>query len=75
VVKELFGRLYQRRMLIRLIGVKFSHLVQGVQQLDMFGDTPEKINLYMAIDRMRRRFGEDAVRRANGIAELDRWLI
>ena len=63
VVKELFGRLYQRRMLIRLIGVKFSHLIQGVQQLDMFDDTPEKIKLYLAIDRMRRRFGENAVRR------------
>lgn len=63
VVKELFSRLYQRRMLIRLIGVKFSHLIQGVQQLDMFDDTPEKIKLYLAIDRMRRRFGENAVRR------------
>ena len=68
LVKELFNRLYQRRMLIRLIGVKFSHLVQGVQQLDMFGDTPEKIKLYLAIDRMRERFGEDAVRRAAGMS-------
>ena len=68
-VKELFDRLYQRRMLIRLIGVKFSYLIQGVQQLDMFGDTPEKIKLYLAIDRMRGRFGEDAVRRAIGIED------
>ena len=43
IAKELFGRLYQRRMLIRLIGVRFSHLVRGVQQLDMFDDTPEKV--------------------------------
>ena len=42
IAKELFGRLYQRRMLIRLIGVRFSHLVRGVQQLDMFDDTPGK---------------------------------
>jgi DNA polymerase IV len=64
VALELFDRLYQRRMLIRLIGVRFSHLVSGVQQLNMFEDTPEMVNLYQAIDRMRLRFGENAVRKA-----------
>ncbi len=64
IALELFDRLYQRRMLIRLIGIRFSHLVNGVQQLDMFEDTPEMINLYQALDRVRRRFGAQAVRRA-----------
>jgi DNA polymerase-4 len=67
IAKELFIRLYQRRMLIRLIGVRFSHLVRGVQQLDMFDDTPEKVSLYMAMDKLRRRFGRNAVRRAAGV--------
>ncbi len=67
VAKELFARIYQRRMLIRLIGVRFSHLVRGVQQLDMFDDTPEKVSLYMAMDKLRKRFGRDAVRRAAGV--------
>ena len=67
IAKELFGRLYQRRMLIRLIGVRFSHLVRGVQQLDMFDDTPEKVSLYMAMDKLRKRFGRNAVRRAAGV--------
>lgn len=67
VAKELFGRLYQRRMLIRLIGVRFSHLVNGVRQLDMFTDTPEMVSLYLAVDRMRKRFGSNAVRRAVSI--------
>lgn len=67
ITKELFSRLYQRRMLIRLIGVRFSHLVRGVQQLDMFDDTPEKVNLYMAMDRIRKRFGKNAIRRAAGV--------
>lgn len=71
VTKELFSRLYQRRMLIRLIGVRFSHMVRGVQQLDMFDDTPEKVNLYLAMDRLRRRFGRDAVKRASGVMTLD----
>ena len=67
VARELFERLYQRRMLIRLIGVRFSHLVRGVQQLDMFDDTPEKVSLYLAMDKLRNRFGRDAVRRAAGV--------
>jgi len=65
--KELFQRLYTRRMLIRLIGVRFSHLVRGVQQLNMFEDTPETVNLYLTMDRLRLRFGQNAVKRACGV--------
>jgi DNA polymerase IV len=67
VVKELFDRLYQRRMLIRLIGVKFSYLVQGVQQLNMFEDTPKSVNLYKAMDRLRNRYGKKSIGRAVGL--------
>jgi DNA polymerase-4 len=70
IVKELFARLYQRRMLIRLIGVRFSHMVQGVQQLDLFDDTPEKVSLYLAMDKLRKRFGRNAVRRASGVMTI-----
>ena len=65
--KELFDRLYQRRMLIRLVGVRFSGLIRGVQQLDLFEDTSEMVRLYLAVDKLRRRYGADAVRKANGI--------
>jgi len=64
LAKSLFERLYQRRMLIRLIGVKFSHLVQGTPQLNLFEDTPEMVRLYQEIDRMRKRYGKNAVVRA-----------
>ncbi|MFH1120957.1 MAG: DNA polymerase IV [Bacteroidota bacterium] len=64
VTRSLFDRLYQRRMLIRLIGVRFSHLVSGVQQISMFDDSPETISLYQAMDRIRNRFGNRAVTRA-----------
>jgi len=64
---ELFNRLYQRRMLIRLVGVKFSHLVGGMQQLNMFEDTPEMISLYTAMDHIRKRFGKKAIQRAEGM--------
>jgi DNA polymerase IV len=64
---ELFDRLYKRRMLVRLIGVRFSHLVNGVQQLNLFEDTPEMVNLYLAMDNIRNRYGPKYVRRAVGI--------
>jgi DNA polymerase-4 len=64
---ELFNRLYTRRMLIRLIGVRFSSLVGGSQQLDIFEDKPEMIDLYQAMDNMRLRYGNKAVQRAIGI--------
>lgn len=61
---ELFEKVYNRRMLIRLVGIKFSGLVGGVQQLNIFEDTPEMISLYNAMDRIRLRYGKKAVRRA-----------
>ncbi|MDT8393530.1 MAG: DNA polymerase IV [Bacteroidales bacterium] len=64
---ELFEKLYQRRMLIRLVGIRFSHLVSGVQQLNMFEDTPEMVSLYNAMDNIRIRYGKTAVRRAAGL--------
>jgi DNA polymerase-4 len=69
VVKELFRKLYQRRMLIRMIGVRFSGLVYGGQQLDLFNDKNEIIDLYLAMDKIRNRYGINAVRRAAGLHE------
>ncbi|CAN5894132.1 DNA polymerase IV [soil metagenome] len=58
---ELFTKNYSRRVLIRLIGVKFSHIVSGFNQIDLFDDTEEKIKLYQAMDRIRNRFGDNAI--------------
>jgi DNA polymerase-4 len=66
-VKELFNKLFQKRMLIRLIGVRFSHLVQGTYQFDLFDDTTEQVQLYQAMDKLRKRFGMEAVQRAAGM--------
>jgi len=71
IARELFDRLYQRRMLIRLVGVRFSGLIRGVQQLNMFEDTSEMVRLYQAVDKLRRRYGPDAVKRASGIQLRD----
>lgn len=62
--QELFDKLYNKRMLIRLIGVRFSHLIQGTYQFELFNDMTENIQLHQAMDKLRRRFGTDAVMRA-----------
>ena len=61
---DLFNELYDRRVLIRLVGVRFSHLVGGGYQINLFEDTEEMIELYQAMDKVRNRFGQDAVKRA-----------
>lgn len=62
-VMELFDQLYNRRVLVRLVGVKFSHLITGTYQMKLFEDNPKIINLYQAMDKIRNRYGQDAVRR------------
>lgn len=62
--KDLFKSLYSKRLLVRLIGVRYSHLVEGGYQINLFEDTEETCNLYQAMDKVRNRYGQDAVKRA-----------
>ena len=66
-VKDLFERLYNRRLLVRLIGVRYSGLAGGNYQMHLFEDSEEIIQLYQAMDRIRNRFGDRAVIRAEGM--------
>lgn len=61
---ELFQRLHQRRLLIRLVGIRFSDIVSGSYQINMFDDTEEMVNLYSAMDHIRKKYGEKSVMRA-----------
>lgn len=63
-VNELFHKLYERRLLVRLLGVRFTNLIPGTYQINLFEDTQEQIGLYQAIDSIKRQFGERMVRRA-----------
>ena len=63
---ELFEKVYHRRMRIRLIGVKFTGLVHGCHQMNLFEDTEELISLYQTMDKIKTRFGSDSVGRASG---------
>lgn len=67
IIHDLFRKLYDRRQRIRLIGVRFSHLVGGGHQMDAFTDTQEAMDLYQAMDKIRKRFGDRTVMRAAGM--------
>ena len=67
VAKELFARLYERRLLVRLIGIRFTNLIPGTYQINLFEDTQEMINLYQAIDSDKNRFGEKMLLKAAGV--------
>jgi len=74
LVLELYRKLYNRRVLVRLIGVRFSHLVEGAHQINLFEDT-NILNLYKAMDHIRNQYGDRAVMRASGMnaKSISRW--
>ena len=61
---ELFNALYSRRVRIRLIGVRLSDLAGGGHQIDLFQDNDKVLNLYQAMDSIKNRYGQNAVRRS-----------
>lgn len=65
--KSLFKKLYHRRMLVRLVGIKLGGLVHGFQQLSLFDNNEKQIQLYLSMDKIRRRYGANAIRKASGI--------
>jgi DNA polymerase-4 len=75
LVSELFDRIYNRRLLVRLIGVRYSDLVGGSHQLSLFDDQVDYARLYQAMDRIRLRYGDRAVIRALGMEArtIGRW--
>ena len=63
---ELFTKLYTRRMRLRLVGIRFTGLVRGTYQINMFEDTAEMLSLYQTLDKIKNRFGANAVSRSSG---------
>lgn len=67
VVKELFVKLYDRRVLIRLIGVRLSGLVYGGYQINLLEDSEALIHLYQAMDKLRHKYGKNSIQRATAL--------
>lgn len=64
---ELFEKLHNRRLLIRLVGVKINDIVSGNYQINLFDDTEEMLSLYKAMDTVRSKYGELSIMRASSM--------
>jgi DNA polymerase-4 len=63
-VKDLFNRLHRRGEKVRLLGVRFSHLVPMTLQMNLFDRTEEKLELFKAVDGIKSLFGKDLITKA-----------
>ncbi len=61
---KLFQELNDKRLLIRLVGLRFSNLVHGNYQINLFDDSQEQLALYQAMDKIRIKHGERSLIRA-----------
>jgi DNA polymerase-4 len=68
--QEVFDKLYDRRLLIRLLGIRFTQLIPGNYQIKLYEDTQENIRLYQSIDSIKKQFGENSVFRAAGTGRV-----
>jgi DNA polymerase IV len=69
-VKDLFGKLYRRGEKVRLLGVRFSHLIPMTVQMSLFDDTEEKLELYKTVDQIKNLFGSGAVMKATSLKPI-----
>jgi DNA polymerase IV len=65
--QELFTKLYHRRLLVRLLGIRFTNLVTGTYQVNLFDDKQEMIKLYQSIDSIKHRFGQGKIVRGRSL--------
>ena len=72
--KELFKKLYDRRVLVRLVGIRYSALVEGCYQMDLFEDSERFANLYTAMDKIRLKYGDRAILKAEGMGRAARTI-
>jgi DNA polymerase-4 len=63
-VKDLFNKSYQKGKPVRLLGVRFSHMIPITMQMSLFENNIEKLNLYKAVDDIKERFGSKLVTKA-----------
>ena len=67
VAKDIFNALYNRRIRVRLIGVRLSDLAGGGHQIDLFNDSSKILKLYQAMDNIKNRYGANSVRRSTAV--------
>jgi DNA polymerase-4 len=63
-VKDLFNKNWQKGRPVRLLGVRFSHIIPITTQLSLFENNVEKLQLFKAVDDIKDRFGIKSVTKA-----------
>lgn len=66
-VLDLFNKLYDKRLRIRLIGVRFSDITQGNLQVSLFDNSMKLSKLYEAIDHIKNTYGTRKILRASAL--------
>jgi DNA polymerase-4 len=62
--KDNFNKSYQVGRPVRLLGVRFSHMIPITMQMNLFDNRVEKLQLYKAVDDIKDRFGSKIVTKA-----------
>lgn len=63
-VKDLFNKTWQTGRPVRLLGVRFSHMIPITMQMSLFENSVGKLSLYKAVDDIKERFGSKVVTKA-----------
>jgi DNA polymerase-4 len=63
--RDLFGKLLERRVRVRTLGLSIEKLAEAPAQIPLFAvdDTPKVTALLTALDRIRCRYGQGAILR------------
>lgn len=63
-VKQLFLKSVEKGRPVRLLGIRFSHMIPISTQMSLFENNLEKLNLYRAVDDIKDKFGSGSVLKA-----------
>lgn len=63
-VKDLFNKNWEKGRPVRLLGVRFNHMIPITMQMSLFENNVEKLQLYKAVDDIKDRFGSKSVTKA-----------
>ncbi|RYY90517.1 MAG: DNA polymerase IV, partial [Chitinophagaceae bacterium] len=63
-VQSNFDKLWKKGEKVRLLGVRFSHLIPMTLQMNLFDDALEQLELFKAVDAIKNKFGSALVQKA-----------
>ena len=73
-VKDLFGKLHKKGEKVRLLGVRFSHLIPMNVQMNLFDNANEKLELFKTVDEIKNKFGLGLIQKATSLNKKDRKI-